>query len=82
VNADGTYDINHDVSGKASGTWRLAAKDEIIGFPNALILQNGPGNRDWALVRNSAGNYTLRYNDGYTGGVKVWFVDSLAVLKP
>jgi len=76
---DGTYLLHHYVQGEATGTWRAGEKNEVVGQDRLLILENGPQGVDWAVIpRRTGAAVSVRYQQGYMGGNKLWFVDSVA----
>ncbi len=79
VSEDGVYGIASAGNGVVTGTWRRAAKDEVIGQDHALILENGPTGVDWALIPKQDGLVSVRYHYGYTGETKIWFEYSLGI---
>lgn len=76
---DGTYGMRHGISGTAIGKWRQGATDEVIGYKDMLILENGPGGMDWVMIPKSDGMVSVRYHYGYDITNKIWFVDSLGI---
>jgi hypothetical protein len=76
---DGTYLLHHDVHGEATGIWRPGEKNEVLGQDRLLILENGPRGIDWAVIpRRTGAAVSVRYQQGYMGGNKLWFADSVA----
>src|SRR5690606_16927917 len=81
VYRDGTYWFGHMIYGTVSGKWRMAEKNEVVGNKEALVLEDGPDQIDWIMVPKEAGLVSVRYHWGYNFSDKIWFEDSLGILR-
>lgn len=74
VRADGTYEM--DVGEKANGKWRVGQNGEVNGIEHAIILQDGPGDIDWAMTLNASGAKAVLYDSGgrWTDGSVMWII--------
>lgn len=79
VQEDGTYGMRHSLNGTSVGTWRQGERDEILGYKDVLILEDGPGGMDWAMVPKKDGLVGIRYHYGNAPQAKIWFEDSLGI---
>ncbi|WP_159882032.1 copper amine oxidase N-terminal domain-containing protein [Paenibacillus puerhi] len=71
INTDGTYTIK--TTETKSGTWRPSKVNEVFGYEDSIILENGPDNINWTLLVNANGKTMLSYEAGkWTDGSVMW----------